>query len=96
MTAQTLQAVQNSISNASFERNKLMIAKQAISGNGSLLYAQDVKTIMAMFSFEGTRVAFAKFAYDYTYDRQNYFQINDGFQFSSSVVELNQFLQGRN
>lgn len=92
MPAQTLQALQNSIQHESFDNTKLLIAQQALRG-GYLIYTQDVKSIMNQFTFEKTRLEFAKFAYAYTYDHQNYFQVNDAFQFSSSVRELNQFLQ---
>lgn len=94
MPAQTLQALQNSIQHESFDNTKLLIAQQALRG-GYLVYTQDVKSIMNQFTFEKTRLEFAKFAYAYTYDRQNYFQVNDAFQFSSSIRDLNRFLEGR-
>ena len=47
---------------------------------------------MKLFSFEDSRLDFAKFAYGHTYDLGNYYQINSAFTFSSSVDELNDFI----
>jgi hypothetical protein len=46
---------------------------------------------MLLFDFESTRLTFAKFAYKYTFDKGNYYKVNDAFQFESSIEELNQF-----
>jgi hypothetical protein len=45
-----------------------------------------------MLSFESTRLDFAKFAYTYTLDKENYYMVNNAFSFSSSVAELNNFI----
>lgn len=49
---------------------------------------------MLLFSFEDTRLDLAKYAYGYTFDIGNYYQINDAFTFSSSIDELNSYIQG--
>jgi len=50
---------------------------------------------MLLFSFEATRLDFAKFAYKYTYDISNYYKLNDAFTFESSIEELNNFINGK-
>jgi hypothetical protein len=50
---------------------------------------------MQQFSFESTRLDFARFAYAYVVDPQSYFMVNNAFAFSSSVDDLNRFLMGR-
>ena len=83
-------ALRNTISKQSFDDTRLTIARQAIS-NRSLSTSQ-VRQLMDMFTFESTKLDFAKYAYQYVYDRNNYFMVNDGFTFSSTIDELNQFI----
>ena len=45
--------------------------------------------IMMAFDFEASKVEFAKFAYGHTYDVNNYYKVNDAFEFESSIDELN-------
>ena len=78
------------INGQSFESNKLQVAKQAFATN--CMTSAQVGQIMQLFSFEDSRLDFAKFAYGHTYDLGNYFQINNAFTFSSSVDELNDFI----
>jgi hypothetical protein len=78
------------ILNASFESDKLRIAKRGI--NGRELSANEVSEIMNCFSFESTRLKFAKFAYNRTFDQENYFMVNNAFNFSSSIDELYNYI----
>jgi hypothetical protein len=71
--------VKKTISDKSFEDSKLSIAKQVTSAN--CLFSSEVKEIMDLFSFEATRLEFAKFAYRYTFDVGNYYKVNEAFQF---------------
>lgn len=80
-----------SISSKSFEDSKLSIAKQITRGN--CLSSSQVKEIMELFSFEDTRLQFAKYAYDFTFDKGNYYQVNDAFDFESTIEELDSYLQ---
>ncbi len=80
-----------SVSGQSFEEGKLKVAKQVLNSN--CMSCAQVKEIMAMFSFEETRLDWAKFAYGKTTDPQNYYQLNDGFSFSSSVDDLNEYIE---
>jgi hypothetical protein len=83
--------VKRSISSKSFEDSKLTIAKEVTSSN--CLFASEVKEVMMLFSFESTRLEFAKYAYDFTYDRGNYYKVNDAFQFESSIDELKDYIR---
>jgi hypothetical protein len=93
MSAHSFDQALESISSKSFESSKLTIAKQ-IAGANCLLCKQ-VKEIMKLFSFESNRLEFAKFAYKYTWDINNYFLLNDAFEFESSIDELNKYIQGK-
>lgn len=82
----------NSIQSKSFDETKLTVAKQVMSSN--CLTTAQVKQIMLLFSFEETRLDLAKYAYGYTYDPNNYYQLNDAFTFSSSTDALNSYISG--
>lgn len=82
-----------SIKAQSFEENKMTVAKQVLKGN--YLNCAQIKTIMKLFSFETTKLDFAKLAYDKCVEKNNYYLINDAFGFSSSVDDLNEFIEGK-
>jgi hypothetical protein len=90
MTENAYRNAKSSIASKSFESSKLSIAKQ-ITGSNCLTAAQ-VKELMLLFDFEGSKLEYAKFAYDKTYDKGNYFLVNDAFDFESSVQSLNKFI----
>lgn len=92
MSAGEFESAKASIKSKSFEDSKLTIAKQIITNN--CLLSRQVKEIMLLFSFEDTRLDFAKFAYAYTLDLRNYYKLNDAFTYESSIDELNQYIQG--
>jgi hypothetical protein len=91
MSTQDFNNAANSIRNQSFAETQFNTARQ-ITRNNCLSVAQ-VREIMKIFSFEANKLDFAKFAYDFTTDKRNYFMVSDEFSFSSSVDELNSFLE---
>lgn len=78
--------LQQVIRNQSFDSSKLKIAKQAISANN--ISTQQVLQLMTLLTFESYKLDLAKFAYQYTYDKKNYFMLYDGFTFQSSINQL--------
>ncbi len=87
----SIKQMKSSIESKSFEDTKMTVAKQAT--RNKCLTAAQVKEIMALFTFEDSKLDYAKFAYDYTYDVGNYYILNDAFTFSSSIDELNRFIE---
>jgi hypothetical protein len=85
-------SAKQSITSKSFEDSKLTIAKQIIGSN--CLLCSQVKEIMLLFSFEDTRLDFAKYCYGYTFDQGNYYKVNDAFTFESSIDDLNKYING--
>jgi hypothetical protein len=83
----------SSIDSKSFSDSKLIVAKQAIKGN--CLKASQVKTLMMLFDFEDDRLELAKYAYDFTLDKQNYYMVNDAFTFEMTIEELNAYIQSK-
>ncbi|MCH8553837.1 MAG: DUF4476 domain-containing protein [Schleiferiaceae bacterium] len=78
------------IANQSFEDGRLSVARQLISA--SCISTEQIKEIIALFSFEKTRLDFAKEAWHKTTDPQRYFLLNDSFSFSSSTKELTDYI----
>lgn len=74
-----------------FENTRLTIAKQVVDANN--FRASQVKEIVQLFTFENNKLEIAKYAYRKTVDKQNYFQVNDAFTFSSSKDELARFIR---
>lgn len=91
MSQGDFESAKRSINEKSFEDSKLTIAKQIIGSN--CIVASQVKEIMLLFNFEETRLDFAKHAYKYTYDINNYYKVNDAFTFESSIEELNEHIE---
>jgi len=83
----------NAINNESFDDDKLMIAKQAIKNK--CLKTDDVIKIIELITFEDTRLELAKFAYNSTYDIDDYYKVNSVFKFSSNKEELNEFISNK-
>ena len=83
----------SSIDSKNFESSKLTVAKQIVGAN--CLTCNQVKEIMQLLTFESDKLEFAKFAYKYTWDLNNYYLLNDAFEFESSIDELNRYINGR-
>jgi len=93
MMHEDYEGAKSTIAAKDFESDRLTIAKQIASSN--CLSAGQVKGIMMLFTFEDSKLDFAKFAYSHTYDKGNYYKINDAFQFSSSTDALNQYINSQ-
>lgn len=91
MSPADFNSAKGSITSKPFEDSKLTIAKQIIGSN--CLTCNQVKEIMKLFSFEQTKLDFAKYAYGYTFDLGNYYKLNDAFTFSASIDELNSYIE---
>jgi len=90
MTNSDFQYAKNTIAGKSFEESKLQIAKQIAKDNCML--ASQVREIMLLFNFEDSKLDFAKFAYTKCVNRGNYFEVNNAFNFESSIDDLNNFI----
>lgn len=93
MTDGEFSDVKTSLEAKKFEDTKMTMAKQI--GSGRCFTVAQVKGVMGLFSFEDSKLDFAKYAYERTYDIDNYYKVNDAFTFESSVDELNEYIQAR-
>jgi len=81
------------IEKESFENSKLSTAKQVATKNP--LCVVQIMQICRLFSFEQSKLDFAKYAYRFCVDPNNYFLVNEIFTFSATKNELNNFIEGR-
>jgi len=88
-----LDQFKQTLRNEVFEDARLQMAKQFVGTNS--FNAAQVKELLGLFIFEENKLALAKYAYDFTADKGNYFIINDAFIFSSSKEELMKYIQNR-
>lgn len=82
------------VKNLGFDETRLKTAKQIVSSN--CMNTGQISQICGIFGFEESKLDFAKFAYEFCVEPKNYFKINNVFGFSSSVDELNDYIQNRN
>ncbi|NPA68139.1 MAG: DUF4476 domain-containing protein [Chlorobi bacterium] len=82
--------IKKTLSKASSDSDKLIIAEQILNDN--CFTARQVKEAALLFNFEKYRLQFAKLAYKHTFDTDNYLIIKDIFKFSSSVRELEEYI----
>ncbi len=90
MDPQTFNDVKRSIADGSFEDTKLSTAKTILSSN--YISTNQVMEICRLFSFENTKMAFAKFAFGKTVDQNNYYKVGSVFNFDSDKKVLNDFI----
>ena len=74
-----------------FDDRRINMAKQA-AGNSYFSTAQ-VRDLMGIFSFDDGKLDVAKYLYNRTVDRNNYYQLTDAFSFSSSKDALLAFIR---
>lgn len=93
MDKSSFEQLKRSIANESFENTRLSVAKQYLSVN--YFNSAQVKQLVELFSFENNKLEIAKYAYDYTVDKGNYFMVNDAFSFSTSKESLMDYIKNR-
>jgi hypothetical protein len=91
MSSADFEDAKKSIANQSFADKKLTVSKQVVDNN--CLTTDQVKQLMKLFDFESNKLDFAKYAYKKTLDRNNYYKVNDAFDFSGSVDELDKYIK---
>ncbi|WP_431136992.1 DUF4476 domain-containing protein [Psychroserpens mesophilus] len=80
-----------SIKSKTFSDSKLTLAKQITKGN--CLTSAQIAQVVNLFDFEDTRLEYAKFAYTYCFNPENYWKVNNSFQFESTIDELNEYME---
>jgi len=91
MNSTDFASAKKSIDSKDFEDSKFTVAKQVTKNN--CLNTAQIKEIMELFDFEATKLDYAKYAYDFCYDKNNYYKLNDAFDFESSIDDLNEYIE---
>jgi hypothetical protein len=79
------------ISHAPFDPPKLSNAKNL--SRTKCLSADQVRQVIYIFDGEKTKLDFAKYAYEYVFDPENYDDVNDALR-EKSVQELKRYIEG--
>jgi Domain of unknown function (DUF4476) len=94
MTKTAFESAKTSIGGKGFDEDRLNVAKKAVKSN--CMSSSQIKEVMDLFAFDDTRLTFAKYAYDYCTDTDNYSVVSEAFSFSSSTDELNTYIEAKN
>lgn len=76
-----------------FDNNRVQTAKDAVRRD--CFSSSQIKMLLGAFTYESSRLEFAKYAYDFVYDRGVYAIVREGFTNSLSGDELMQYVRGR-
>ena len=82
-----------SVSAPPFDPPKLSAAKKLATEH--CLTSTQVKEVIYVFDNESTRLTFAKFAYDHTWDIQNYSDVADALHSSKSKKDLEDYINSK-
>ena len=87
---QNINSILSAVENESFKSDRMRMAKQAT--RNKCLSVGQIKQLLEKFSFEDSKLEFAKHAYAKCTNKDDYYMISDSFTFSSSKSELNDFI----
>jgi hypothetical protein len=93
MAPASFSKAKENISSNSFEDSKMTVAKQVTKAN--CMTAAQIVEVMGLFSFEDSKLQYAKYAYDFCYNQGDYYEVNSAFTFESSIEDLNQYLESK-
>ncbi|RYY38784.1 MAG: DUF4476 domain-containing protein [Chitinophagaceae bacterium] len=93
MNANSFTALLQQLRNENFDNTKMTIARDALSSNR--VSVAQVKQLMQQFTFDSDRLELAKAAYPRCTDKNNYFQLSDAFEFSSSKESLSTWVRNQ-
>lgn len=79
------------VKKVSFDQDRLSKAEQVF--DGANLSTAQVMTVVKAFSFDDSKLAFAKWAYKITIDKKNYYKVEDVLVFGNSKTELREYVK---
>lgn len=85
--------MKKTIESANYSDTKMSTAKTATKNN--CLSTEQVKEIMGLFNMDEDKLEYAKFAYNYTVDKNNFYQLGEAFNYSGTKEELNDFINSK-
>ena len=91
MHQQDFRQLKRTVAQEAFDKDRLQVLRFATKNN--YLTSKQVAQLMDLLTFEKYKLTFAKFAYQSTVDKQNYFQVRNKLTFSSSRKKLIRFIE---
>lgn len=93
MTQQEFDNAQRSVHAKSFENTRFDLVKQILNNN--CMTVDQIRRMSKEFTFDNTRLDFAKYAFNHVYDIDNYYQLTDIFDFESNGNALLDYIRGK-
>jgi hypothetical protein len=93
MTYKEFESLKERVKQNTFDAGKLEAAKNLTRSNS--LTANQVSEIANLMTMDNNRLEFAKFAYEFTYDRENYSTVVNTMAFTNNRRSLEQFIGGK-
>lgn len=90
-TPQEVARMVTQLTSETFDDNRMELAQAMVASK--LLTTMDIRRMAGTFTFEDNKLAFAKFAYDFVADPENYYKIAPIFTFSSNKTELLNYIK---
>lgn len=94
MDAATFEQYKETVRKQSFDSNKVSMIKN--SAKTANFTSAQVAELLGLMSFDSYKLEAAKYCYDFTLDKGNYFKTFDKFQFDSYVKDLSDYIASRN
>lgn len=91
VAADEFEQIKQTIKKQNFSETQMSMARQIITSKKCFTCSQ-VKQMMDIFAFSENKVDLAKFCWDYTTDRSNYYTLADALTFSGDKEELLNFI----
>lgn len=93
MSAERMARARQAIAGQVLEQGKLSVAESVAATN--CLLVEQVREIMKLFVLENFALEFAKFAYDHTVDREDYYTLSSHFVLAQHSQELADYIRSR-
>ena len=93
LTQRDMDGLHTRVSKRITDSDKESLMKSELESRSA--YTDQVREMLRWFSFESTRLEFAKWAYSHVADQQNYRKLEDAFDFNASKKEFNDSIRGR-
>lgn len=93
MTEVDFEQFLSTLKNQSFDKDREDYIKTYMKN--AYINTVQIKKAIKLLSFDSSKLAIAKFLYDRCTDKQNYFNVSEELQFSSSKTELNDYVKSK-
>lgn len=93
VTKDEIATILKSLRRETFDNTRMQVARQILSTSRSQFLSSQIKQVADCFDFEPAKLEVAKYAYQYTFDREKYFVVNETFTFDSNKHALASYIE---